>query len=62
MSFETWGNNKYHDPRFCKGCESDSCSVCSNGPRGRQYKIAMANERIKDSEYEARQWSDPYGY
>ena len=57
MAFETWGNNKFHDPEFCKSCIHDSCRVCSNGPRGREYKVAMAEERIKDAEYEARQWS-----
>ena len=57
LKYERWGNNEYHYPKFCEDCESDSCLVCSNGPKGRQYKIAMGEERIKDAEYEASQWN-----
>ena len=57
MSFEKWGNNEYHDPRFCKDCDHDSCLVCSNGPRGKEYMKAEAESRLKDMEYEVRQGS-----
>ena len=44
--FEKWGNNEWHDPEVCKNCESNSCQVCSNGPRLGAYRRAMAEARL----------------
>lgn len=52
----TWGNNEYHDPKLCETCEFDSCLVCSNGPRGKEYRRAEVESQLKDAEYEASQW------
>lgn len=44
--YEKWGENEYHDPKLCEECEYFSCSVCSNGPRGREYRIAIAEQHM----------------
>lgn len=57
LSYEKWGNNDFHDPELCKGCEYGSCQVCSNGPRLAEYRRAQAESQLKDAEYETSQWS-----
>ena len=47
IKYEKWGNNEWHDPEVCKNCESDSCPVCSNGPRGMEYRRAEAEYYLK---------------
>lgn len=51
MARETLGNNKWHDPEICKTCEGYDCTLCSNGPRGRDYRQAEAEARIRDMIY-----------
>ena len=43
---EKWGNNEFHNPEICKNCECDTCTVCSNGPRGEDYRRAVAEARM----------------
>lgn len=50
LCYEKWGNNEWHCPEFCKDCESDSCQVCSNGPRLAEYRRAQAESRMRDME------------
>lgn len=47
--YEKWGNNEFHNPEFCKDCELD-CALCSNGPRGVEYRRAEARLRIEEEE------------
>ncbi len=47
MTYETWGNNEFHDPKLCENCEYDSCPVCSNGPREMEYRRAEAEYFLK---------------
>ena len=49
MTYEKWGNNEWHDPSICKGCEFDSCPVCSNGPRLKEYRRAEAEIYLKEA-------------
>lgn len=51
MKYKTWGNNKFHNPELCKNCQYDTCGRCSNGPRGNEYRRAIAEQNIKDYEY-----------
>ena len=51
MKYETWGNNKFHNPELCKNCQYGTCGRCSNGPRDDEYKRAIAEQNIKDYEY-----------
>ena len=57
ITYEKWGNNEWHDPSLCKTCEYDTCSVCSNGPRGDEYRRAMAEKRLNDM-CMALSWND----
>lgn len=51
MKYETWGNNKFHNPQLCESCKYDTCGRCSNGPRGNEYERSIAEQNIRDYEY-----------
>lgn len=56
--YTKWGNNEFHDPDMCLNCESNTCPVCSNGPRGAEYKRAEARARLEDLQAQiiAQEW------
>lgn len=45
------GNNEHHEPEICEHCQSNTCAVCSNGPRGIEYRQAEAEARMRDMIY-----------
>lgn len=47
--YEKWGNNDFHRPELCENCTYD-CSRCDNGPRGVEYRRAVAEARLRDEE------------
>ena len=55
--YEKWGNNEWHNPAICENCEYNTCETCSNGFRGEAYQRAIAEERLKDMQYEISQWN-----
>lgn len=60
IKYEKWGNNEFHDPTMCEEDCPYNCATCSNGPRGVEYKRAVAEARLRDME--AVRFAQEMGY